>query len=70
MTMNPSNDPIAGDAETNIDDAEVLRNESPIAQVVQKAEEDAILFLDEADALFGKRTEVKDRHDRYSSDDK
>jgi len=26
-----------------------------------------ILFFDEADALFGKRTEVKDSHDRYAS---
>jgi len=25
----------------------------------------SILFFDEADALFGKRTEVKDAHDRY-----
>jgi SpoVK/Ycf46/Vps4 family AAA+-type ATPase len=27
----------------------------------------AILFFDEADALFGKRTEVKDTHDRYAN---
>ena len=27
----------------------------------------AILFFDEADALFGKRSEVKDRHDRYTN---
>lgn len=27
----------------------------------------AILFFDEADALFGKRSEVKDSHDRYSN---
>ncbi|MFN0095946.1 MAG: ATP-binding protein [Dehalococcoidia bacterium] len=27
----------------------------------------AILFFDEADALFGKRTEVKDAHDRYAN---
>ncbi len=26
-----------------------------------------ILFFDEADALFGKRTEVKDAHDRYAN---
>ena len=26
---------------------------------------DAVLFFDEADALFGKRSEVKDAHDRY-----
>ena len=28
---------------------------------------DAILFFDEADALFGKRSEVKDAHDRYAN---
>jgi len=28
---------------------------------------DAILFFDEADAVFGKRTEIKDAHDRYSN---
>lgn len=27
----------------------------------------AVLFFDEADALFGKRTEVKDAHDRYAN---
>jgi len=28
---------------------------------------DCILFFDEADALFGKRTEVKDAHDRFAN---
>jgi len=28
---------------------------------------DMILFFDEADSLFGKRTEVKDAHDRYAN---
>ena len=28
-----------------------------------------ILFFDEADALFGKRTEIKDAHDRYANTD-
>ena len=28
---------------------------------------DAILFFDEADSLFGRRTEVKDAHDRYAN---
>src|SRR5438128_8734283 len=27
----------------------------------------AILFFDEADALFGKRSEIKDSHDRYAN---
>jgi vesicle-fusing ATPase len=28
---------------------------------------DVVLFFDEADSLFGKRTEVKDAHDRYAN---
>ncbi len=28
---------------------------------------DAVLFFDEADALFGRRTDVKDSHDRYAN---
>lgn len=28
---------------------------------------DAVLFFDEADALFGKRSDVKDAHDRYAN---
>ena len=31
------------------------------------ADADAILFFDEADALFGKRSEVRDAHDRYAN---
>jgi SpoVK/Ycf46/Vps4 family AAA+-type ATPase len=31
--------------------------------------QDAVLFFDEADALFGQRTEVKDSHDRYANID-
>lgn len=31
------------------------------------ADSNAILFFDEADALFGKRSEVRDAHDRYSN---
>jgi len=31
------------------------------------ANKDWILFFDEADALFGKRTEVNDSHDRYAN---
>jgi hypothetical protein len=33
----------------------------------QARESDAVLFFDEADTLFGKRTEVKDSHDRYAN---
>lgn len=30
---------------------------------------DVVLFFDEADALFGKRTEIRDAHDRYANTD-
>jgi SpoVK/Ycf46/Vps4 family AAA+-type ATPase len=32
-------------------------------------ENNSILFFDEADALFGKRTNVKDAHDHYANDE-
>ena len=42
--------------------------EKNLHQVFQEAKSSyAILFFDEADALFGKRSEVKDAHDRYSN---
>ncbi|MDB4895043.1 MAG: family ATPase, partial [Firmicutes bacterium] len=42
--------------------------EKNLAHVFDAAEEShALLFFDEADALFGKRTEVKDAHDRYAN---
>jgi SpoVK/Ycf46/Vps4 family AAA+-type ATPase len=33
----------------------------------EAGESNAILFFDEADAIFGKRSEVKDAHDRYAN---
>lgn len=42
--------------------------EKQLAQIFAAAESsDAILFFDEADALFGKRSEVRDAHDRYAN---
>lgn len=42
--------------------------EKNLRQVFDAAQEGgAILFFDEADALFGKRSEVKDSHDRYAN---
>jgi hypothetical protein len=42
--------------------------EKNLAHVFDEAEtSNAILFFDEADALFGKRTEVSDAHDRYAN---
>jgi len=42
--------------------------EKNLARIFREAESsNAILFFDEADALFGKRTEVSDAHDRYAN---
>jgi AAA+ superfamily predicted ATPase len=44
---------------------ETEKNLDRIFTAAQNA--NAILFFDEADALFGKRSEVKDAHDRYAN---
>lgn len=42
--------------------------EKNLDHIFQEAEHsNAILFFDEADALFGKRAEVRDAHDRYAN---
>lgn len=42
--------------------------EKNLAGLFDKAEnKDWILFFDEADALFGKRTEIRDAHDKYAN---
>jgi DNA polymerase III delta prime subunit len=42
--------------------------EKQLSQLFREAQaSNAILFFDEADALFGKRSEVKDAHDRYAN---
>jgi ATPase family protein associated with various cellular activities (AAA)/winged helix domain-containing protein len=42
--------------------------EKNLRRIFAAAEESgAILFFDEADALFGKRTDVRDSHDRYAN---
>lgn len=42
--------------------------EKNLAGIFKEAETaNAVLFFDEADALFGKRSEVKDAHDRYAN---
>ncbi len=44
-------------------------DETRIDSIQEKVvlENDSILFFDEADALFGKRTDIKDAHDKYSN---
>ncbi|HLM25165.1 MAG TPA: ATP-binding protein [Pyrinomonadaceae bacterium] len=42
--------------------------EKNLSRIFAEAQDsNAILFFDEADALFGKRSEVKDAHDRYAN---
>jgi SpoVK/Ycf46/Vps4 family AAA+-type ATPase len=42
--------------------------EKNLAQIFNEASaSSAVLFFDEADALFGKRSEVRDAHDRYAN---
>lgn len=42
--------------------------EKNLNRIFKDAEEcNAVLFFDEADAIFGKRTEVRDAHDRYAN---
>jgi SpoVK/Ycf46/Vps4 family AAA+-type ATPase len=42
--------------------------EKNLSKVFDEAEStNGVLFFDECDALFGKRTEVKDSHDRYAN---
>ena len=41
-----------------------------LTRILARAEHmDAVLLFDEADALFGKRTEIKDAHDRHANTD-
>jgi hypothetical protein len=42
--------------------------EKNLSRIFAEAESsNAVLFFDEADAMFGKRTEVRDSHDRYAN---
>jgi SpoVK/Ycf46/Vps4 family AAA+-type ATPase len=44
---------------------ETEKNLERVFEMAQRAE--AVLYFDEADALFGRRTDVKDSHDRYAN---
>lgn len=44
---------------------ETEKNLSAVFDTAERAQ--AVLFFDEADALFGRRTEVSDAHDRYAN---
>lgn len=40
-----------------------------LQRVLSRAPDDAVLLFDEADTLFGKRTEIRDAHDRFANAD-
>jgi SpoVK/Ycf46/Vps4 family AAA+-type ATPase len=46
----------------------ISETEKNLNKIFREAENcDAILFFDEADALFGKRSEIRDAHDHYEN---
>lgn len=53
---------------SQIEDKYIGETEKRISEIFQKAEENnCLLFFDEADSLFAKRTEVSDSHDRHAN---
>lgn len=53
---------------SNVVSKYIGETEKNLSRIFKEAEtSNSILFFDEADALFGKRSEVKDAHDRYAN---
>ena len=53
---------------SNVVSKYIGETEKNLEKIFEEAENsNAILFFDEADAIFGKRSEVKDAHDRYAN---
>jgi SpoVK/Ycf46/Vps4 family AAA+-type ATPase len=53
---------------SNVVSKYIGETEKNLSKIFKEAQtSNAILFFDEADALFGKRSEVKDAHDRYAN---
>lgn len=53
---------------SNVVNKYIGETEKNLAKIFDEAERaSAVLFFDEADALFGKRSEVKDSHDRFAN---
>lgn len=46
---------------------ETEKNLRKVFDAIENSGNGSILFFDEADALFGKRTEIRDSHDRYAN---
>src|ERR1051325_9065687 len=54
---------------SNVVSKYIGETEKNLDRVFSAAEQkNSLLFFDEADALFGKRTDVKDGHDRYANE--
>jgi hypothetical protein len=68
--MATSDNPFVPSPETNIDSPEIHRHEVPIVNIEeredreQEIEKEINIEFDEDDALFTKRTNVKDSHNR------
>ncbi len=64
---------VAGKSVLHVDLNEIVskyigETEKNIDKILDRAEsKHAILYFDEADALFGKRSEVQDSHDKYAN---
>jgi SpoVK/Ycf46/Vps4 family AAA+-type ATPase len=59
-----------GAALSRVESKYIGETEKNLSRVFRKAsQKEWILFFDEADALFGKRSSVKDSHDRYANED-
>jgi hypothetical protein len=53
---------------SNVVSKYIGETEKNLSAIFREAEQSqSLLFFDEADSLFGKRTEVKDAHDRYAN---
>ncbi len=53
---------------SNVVSKYIGETEKNLSRIFHEAESsNAILFFDEADSLFGKRSEIKDAHDRYAN---
>jgi ATP-dependent Clp protease ATP-binding subunit ClpA len=58
-----------GAALSRVESKYIGETEKNLSRVFRKAsQKEWILFFDEADALFGKRSSVKDSHDRYANE--
>lgn len=64
---NPENKPLYIIELSGISSKYIGETEKNLNKIFKKIKDmDGILFFDEADALFGKRSKIKNSHDRYA----